>query len=98
MKFLLSFQVFWWLKQILTKAMIQKLKTQNDTILLMPRVYCFRQALEGREPGGRGKCQGAPASCHWTPENTFHQSDFDADENAVTSSHLGVDRILYSEV
>lgn len=78
--------------------MIQKLKTQNDTILLiMPRVYCFRQALEGRELGGHGKCQGAPASYHWTPENTFHQSDFDADENAVTSSHFGVDRI-YSKV
>lgn len=70
MKFLLSFQVFWWLKQILTKAMIQKLKTQKDMILLIiPSVYCFRQALEGRELGGHGKCQGAPASYHWTPEN-----------------------------
>lgn len=72
--------------------MIQKLKTQNDMILLIiPSVYCFRQALEGRELGGCGKCQGAPASYRWTPESHLSSKRLLADENAVTSGHFGVD-------
>lgn len=66
MRFLLSFQVFWWLKQILTKAMVQKLKTQNDMILLITLVF----------PGKwqPWKCQVlAPACTTALLQTTFHQ-------------------------
>lgn len=78
MKFLLIFQMFWWLEQ--NKYRLTKTITQWHDFTYNPQFILLGKHRRAGKQGGHGKCQGVLPATAVLLKTTFHQSKLDYDK------------------